>query len=139
MSQTQGHECRKSSPDSYLLANGAEQGELATTLPCPLPSMAGRRSGPGIVRVEELSKSSPDALLGRAVPEAYLSSRVELALLEGVDGVVSPSHEGRKAGGLNISDTFKAQIQCLEFVHFQLYPMMNCGVHERSCPIYPKL
>ena len=43
--------------------------------------MAGRRAGPTVMRVEELSMSLTAATLRRAGPAPHLDSRVELTLV----------------------------------------------------------
>jgi hypothetical protein len=60
-----------------------EKGEMPSFPPHPLPSMAGRRAGPRVMRVGELAMSHTctTVLLRRAGPEPCLGSRVELALV----------------------------------------------------------
>lgn len=54
--------------------------------------MAGRRSGPGVMKVKELSLS----LTGHNAP--HLGSKVELALVVEVVGEPVSGHESRTAG-----------------------------------------
>jgi hypothetical protein len=56
-------------------------------LPCFSISMAGRKAGPGVMRVEELAMSVTSCNTQERVgPASHLASRVELALVTGAAG-----------------------------------------------------
>ena len=53
----------------------------------PLPPIAGRKAGPGVMRVEELAMSVTSCNTQERVgPASHLASRVELALVTGAAG-----------------------------------------------------
>ena len=64
----------------YPLGSDADEGEIPSSPPSPLSFLTGRRAsraGPRIMRT---------AALRRVGPAPHLGSRVEMVLVEGVDG-----------------------------------------------------
>lgn len=93
---------------------------------CPFPSMAGRRSGLGIMKMRELVMShNQQQHLGEQTLNITWVARWSWLSQQEFLVTWPQGHESRKTDGLTISDTFQAQIQCFEFALFYLYPTMN--------------
>lgn len=60
------------------------------SLSCPSPSIAGRRAGPGVMRMGELAMSFIVGYTERADPASSLGSKEELVIIAGVAGESAP-------------------------------------------------
>jgi hypothetical protein len=69
-------------------------------LPCLSPSTAGRRSGPGFIRVENWPYYSPASTSGRVGPEPHRGSTVELVPMAWVLVSQPQGHEHRRVGSV---------------------------------------